>query len=328
MSNSTASYADRIGKFKNGNTLIQGWGDYDPGNPLITKAALTAFIGEVEAANTDVVSKEEDMGQEQDDRALLCFTLYDDSDEAGIINPDCAQQRIIGVHSYLESLFPDGSKKIDIVERIIRRIRPRYPSARKAKSFKMLPEEEITVNKVVDGGKASNTLNTTIGWREADIGTAFTEVPPKTDFTTPTASGTIEVKNFGTTTNGQVRLTVISEETLNTSPSERTFASIPGFLTEVITLVSKFTSSQYDPPDSNLTVTEMEGLRDQIEAANAAVSSALDDYGTGNRGRKNLYDGDDQMADRISMIKSYLASFSGKKKSEHFIEFSQAIKGR
>lgn len=321
------SFEDRIGKFKNGNTLIQSWGDYDSANPLIAKDALTAFIAEVEAANTDVVSEEEDLGQEQDDRALLCFTLYDDSEEAGIINPDCAQQRIIGVHSYLESLFPDGSKTIDIVERIINRIRPRYPSARKAKSFKMLPEEEITVNKVVDGGKARNTLNTTIGWREGGSGTDFTEVPPKTDFTTPTASGSLEVKNFGTATNGQVRLTVISEETLNTSPSERTFASIQGFLTEVITLVSKFAPDLYDPPDSNLSVDELEGLHDQIEAANAAVSSALDDYGTSNRARKNLYDGDDQMADRIAMIKSYLASFPGKKKSGHFIEFSQAIKG-
>ncbi len=324
---SQGSFADRIGKFKNGNTLIQDWGNYDPGNPLISKAALTTFISDVEAANTDVISEEEDLGQAQDDRALLCFTLYDDSQEAGIINPNCAEQRIIGVHSYLESLFPDGSKTIDIVERIINRIRPRYPSAIWAKSFKMLPEEVITVSNVVDGGKARNTLNTTIGWREAGAGTAFTQVPPKTDFTTPTASGTIEVKNLGTENNAQVRLTVFSEETLNTSPSERTFASIPGFLNEVITLVSKFDPGQYDPPDALLATDELEGLCDQITAANAAVASELEDYGTGNRDRKSLYDGDNGMADRIAMIKNYLASFPGKKKSNQYIEYSQAIKG-
>ena len=36
---------------------------------------------------------------------------------------------------------------------------------------------------------------------------------------------------------------------------------------------------------------------------------------------------ENQLADRIAMIKNYLASFPGKKQSDHFIEYSQAIKG-
>lgn len=327
MPGSQGSFQDRIGKFKNGNTLIQSWVDYDASGLYISKAALNTFIDDVETANNDVVSKEDDLGQAQDDRALLCFTIYDENAVKGIANPNCAEQRIIGVRSYLKSLFPKGSKKIDIVEGIIGRMRPRYPDKIIQRSFKMKPEQEITVHNVVNGGQARNTLNTTIGWREVGSGAPFLEVAPKTDFLTPTASGSLEFINLGTENNGQVRLTIFSEETLNTSPSEHTFASIPGFLEEVITLVSKFAPGFYDPPDSDLTVTELEGLHDQIEAANAAVSDALDEYGESNRVRKELYDGENGMADRIAMIKSYLASFPGKKKSDHYIEYSQAIKG-
>ena len=324
---SQGSFEDRIGKFINGDTLIQSYGDYDPGNPFITKVALTTFIGVVEAANIDVITTELSLKQQQTARALLCFTQYDDNSEVGIINPDCAEQRIIGVHSYLESLFPDGDSIIDLVKRILDRIRPAYTSAIIEKSFKMGPSAEITIDNVVDGGEARNTLNTTIGWREAGSGNPFLEVLKKTDFTTPTASGSIEVINFGSENNAQVRLTVFSEETRDTSPSERTFASIPGVLTEVISMVGELAPGQYDPPDSNLTETEMEGLRDNIVTANATVAAEMKTYGNSNRDRRELYDGDNQMADRIAMIKSYLASFPGKKKSDNYIEYSQAIKG-
>ena len=306
---------------------MQSFGDYDPNNPFIAKAALTTFISDVEAANVDVIITELSLKQQQAARALLCFTQYDDNSEIGIINPDCAEQRIIGVHSYLESLFPDGDRIIDLVKRILDHIRPGYPDSIIQKSFKMGPSAEITISNVVDGGEARNTLNTTIGWREAESGNPFLEVLKKTDFTTPTASGSIEVINFGTEKNGQVRLTVFSEEELDASPSERTVTSIPGFLNEVISMVDELAPGQYDPPDSNLTVTEMEGLRDNIATANATVAAELKTYGNSNRDRKELYDGDNGMAERISMIKSYLASFPGKKKSDDYIEYSQAIKG-
>ena len=327
MSHSTASFEDRIGKFKAGNALLQSYPDYDPNNPLILKPVLTTFITTVDAANLDVITKELSIKKKQTVRSLLCFTRYDDNTGVGIINPNCAQERIIGVHSYLESIFPDGDKIIDLVKRTLDRIRPSYPRSIIQKSFKMKPLAEITVNNVVDGGQASNTLNTTIGWREAGSGTPFTEVLKKTDFTTPTTSGSIEVKNLDTASNGQVRLTVRSEQTLGTSPSERTFASIPGFLNEVISMVGTLAPGQYNPPDSNLTVTEMEGLHDQIETANTVVANALKAYGNSNRTRKELYDGDNEMADRITMIKSYLASFPGKKKSNNYIEYTQALKG-
>ena len=74
MSHSTASFEDRIGKFKAGNTLLQGYPDYDPNNPFILKVALTTCITTVDAANLDVITKELGVKKRQTDRALLCVT--------------------------------------------------------------------------------------------------------------------------------------------------------------------------------------------------------------------------------------------------------------
>jgi len=83
----------------------------------------------------------------------------------------------------------------------------------------------------------------------------------------------------------------------------------------------------YNPPDPLLMVSELESLRDEIVAANVAVITTLDDYGNAVRGRRKLYDADNGMADRVTMIKSYLASFPGKRKSNQYIEYNRAIKG-
>jgi hypothetical protein len=328
MAGSQGSFEDRIGKFKAGDTLVQSWGDYDPGNPLITKAACTAFITSVETANTTVITEEQDLKQARDDRKSLCFTLYDENEEVGILNPDCAQQRIIGVHSYVDSLYPDGHSTVDLLKRILDKVRPQYRGATRNKSFSLKAGETIIASNVADGGVAKNTGGTTLTWQETGSSNPPQPIAPggETEITAP--SGSITVHNTDTLKGGKIRLVVKSDKTVSSSPSERTFASIPGFLNEVITLVGGLPPGvTYDPPDSNLTVTEMEGLRDQIEVANAAVSTAMEAYGTANRERKKLYDGKNGMADRIAMIKSYLASFPGKKKSDNYIEYSQAIKG-
>ena len=328
MTGSQGSFEDRIGKFKASDTLLQNWSNYDPGNPLITKAASTAFITAVETANTDVVTEEQDLKQERDDRKPLCFTLYDDSTGVGIINPNCAQQRIIGVHSYVESLYPNGHSTVDLLKRILDKVRPQYRGATKNKSYSLKAGETIIVNKVADGGVAKNTGGTTLTWQETGSSNLPQPIAPGREAEITAPSGSITLQNTDTLKGSKIRLVVKSDKTVSSSPSERTFASIRGFLHEVITLVDGLPSSvTYDPPDSNLTVTEMEGLRDQIDAANGSVASAMEAYGTANRDRKNLYDGKDGMSDRISMIKSYLASFPGKKKSNNYIEYTQALKG-
>ena len=109
-------------RFINGNTLVQGWSDYSPGNAKITKAALTAFIPTVTTANGNVVSSETDLGTARSVRSPLVFEIKD-------TNPTCLETRIRGIVSYLQSdpdnnAFITSSKK---VAAILKKIRPDYP---------------------------------------------------------------------------------------------------------------------------------------------------------------------------------------------------------
>jgi hypothetical protein len=111
------------------------------------------------------------------------------------------------------------------------------------------------------------------------------------------------------------------------SPSERSFASIVGYGRSVITLITKL-GVNYNPPDANLSVASMTTLVDAIEGLNKDVQNALDDYGTANRARKDLYTNiKTGLESRKKAILSYLASFPGLKKSNHYIEFNDALKG-
>ncbi len=328
MTNSTASYEDRIGKYTAGDTLVQSWGDYDPSNPLITQAASTAFITAVEVANNDVVTKKNAVGAAKNARKVLCFTKYDENEEVGIINPNCAEERIVRVHSYLSNLLPEDSTSTASVHAILKRIRPNYKGSSSKKSYSFNPDEELVINHVISGEEATNTGGTTLSWKDPESGNPPVIVESKQKTTVITESGRLLVKNLSSVKRGRIKLVIKTDKTLTRSPMEKTFASIPGFLDEVITTCSDLSAGgTYDPPDANLTVTELEDLRDQIRAANAAVNTAMKDYGTSNRTRKKLYDGADGMTKRITLIKSYLGSFEGGKKSEYYIEYSQAIKG-
>jgi len=110
------------------------------------------------------------------------------------------------------------------------------------------------------------------------------------------------------------------------SPSEKSFASAVGQGQEVVDIITAL-GAAYSPPDANLSAAEMQSLVDAIKARNTAVTKALEPAGNANRARKTIYNGTDGMQERISAIKSYLASFQGGKKSDHYIEYSQAIKG-
>jgi len=110
------------------------------------------------------------------------------------------------------------------------------------------------------------------------------------------------------------------------SPSEKSFSSIVGHGDRVIAHITAL-GVAYNPPDANLTVANMQTLVDEIRQLNKDVAKKLDPYGEANRARKAVYDGTDGMNKRITLIKSYLASFQGGKRSNHYIEFSQAIKG-
>jgi hypothetical protein len=116
------SFEAVLQRFKNGNVLVQAWADYTPGNALIIKAALTAFIPTVTAGNQQVTDDEVDLGNARGVRNPLVFEI----DET---NPTCLETRVRGIVNYLRSdpdnnAFLTSSKKVNA---ILKKIRPDYP---------------------------------------------------------------------------------------------------------------------------------------------------------------------------------------------------------
>lgn len=329
MINSHATFEDRIGKYKAGNTLIQGWRDYQAPNPLITKSGNAGFISTVEGANVNVVAMKFVVGEKKKARFPLCFTQYSPNVEIGILNPDCAQERIVRTLSFTRQLLPQGSSAVSSIASILNKIRPNYKGSVSKKTFTVKPSALIAVPNVAANSAAKNTGTTDLSWAEETPGQSAAIIAPNQTLNIAPNGGTILIKNLSALKQGRIQLTVNSGKNFGASPSEKTFASIDGHLSEVITLLNQIVANgtAYNPPDLAISIASLTALRDQIRIANDQVTSAMDNYGDANRERKIVYDGADGMRQRIELIKKYLASFTGGKKSAHFIEFSQAIKG-
>ena len=328
MAGSQKSFEDRIGKYKAGDALIQSWADYTPSSALITKAANTAFITSVEGANLNVVTKKQTDDERKHTRLLLCFTQYDENSEVGIINPDCAELRIIGVHSYLSGTLAKGSPTIASVKLLVDTIRPKRKGTVSDLTFTIPAGGTIFINNCVSGELAKNTGTTNLDWNEVGGTNPVETVNPGEETTIIAPSGNILVKNLSNRKAGKFRVAVKTGAAQTNSTMEKTFASIDGFMSETIALIGGIGGGiVYNPPDPKLTVAELTALRNLIRTLNDQVANANDLYGFAIIARKTLYDGLNGMTDRIAMIKSYLASFPLKKKSSHFVEFSQAIKG-
>lgn len=242
MASSQLSFDARIGRFKDGNTLLQSWVDYTPTNTLIKKLAMSTFATDVETANALVGTTKTALDNARSTRAPLVFIDKE-------TNPACLERRIQMIVNYLEGELGKNHPATKFVRGIRKKMRPKY--AKK---------------------------------------------PPGT----PRGAGN--------------------------SPMERSYAASVGQAQEVIGRITALGAS-YTPADPNLMPAAMTALVNSIIAANAAVSAALETYGNANRARKTLYDNNDGMKERITSAKGYLASFPGGKKSNHYIEYSQAIKG-
>jgi len=105
------------------------------------------------------------------------------------------------------------------------------------------------------------------------------------------------------------------------TPQNRTYASVSGFLTETIAIITNI--PLYNPPNVNLTIAAMQNLFAQIETANAAAQTAHANWSDAVTERRKVYQ---TMSKNITLIKNYLASFDGAKKSNHYIGFVQALK--
>jgi len=244
MAGSQQTFDAVINRFKDGNVLVQGWGDYSPSNNLIKKPALMLFITSVEGSNTLVDTTEGALDTQRNIRGPLVF-------EIKLTNPTCLETRIRGIHSYLKSdpdntAFKSAAKSVG---EVLKKMRPQY-------------------KKQAEGA--------------------------------PRGAGK--------------------------SPSEKSFASAVGQGQKVITIITGL-GLPYAPADANLNVVNMTALVNSIETGNENVQKAMEDYGVANKARLKLYEGIDGLKKRRSAILSYLASFPGLKKSDHYREYNQAIKG-
>jgi len=328
MANSHESYEDRIGKYKAGNTLIQGWADYNSTFPLVTKSANNAFITVVENANINVVQKKQIDDNLKQLRLLLSFTQYDNNQAIGIINPDCAEQRMVRVLSYVTGLLAEDSPTTDAIKTIVHKIRPQYRGTVSENVFTVTAGGTKLVNNVVNNSLATNVGTVNMDWSEPGGTNPPETVNPGEETTIISPSGNVLLKNDSNIKAGKFKMTIKTGKAETNSPMEKTFASVVGFLGEVIALINGIGGGiVYSPPDPKLTVAELTALRNQIDNFNSQVATAMSNYGEANQDRRKLYDGNDGMVERIRLIKLYLATFPLGKKSSHFIEFSQAIKG-
>lgn len=240
---SQRSYEVRDGKYQNGDALIQGYGDYNPTNVLITKAANTSFIADVGSKNVRVVSRGLTLTDLREQRRPLAFKLKNGGD----IN--CLENRIRNILQYVMGDLPGQKAGIKKLKEICKKLSPKYPK--------------------------------------------------KADPNLPRGTGK--------------------------SPSEKSFNSLVGFGNEVIGIITGI-GPDYAPTNTNIQIADLTVFVSMLNTMNRDIATAEEAYGNAVRERKEIYDGEDGMSKRISMIKSYLAGFEGGKNSAHYIEFSQAVK--
>jgi len=115
---SQQSIESRIGRFKNANHLIQNWADYNPQNALITKAALSAFILDVETKNNEVTLTYVTLGNKQQERKKLFFFDKD------FQNTHCFIDTLIQIVSYINSLNIEHGVAYEQARTILRTVTP------------------------------------------------------------------------------------------------------------------------------------------------------------------------------------------------------------
>lgn len=111
------------------------------------------------------------------------------------------------------------------------------------------------------------------------------------------------------------------------SPSEQSFVALIGYGVQTTQIIQDLGAS-YSPTNSDIRLEAMQNICSQMESWTKVIASAENAWAEAVRRRLELYDGKNGMADRIVMIKDYLASFPGGKKNQHYIEFDRIIKGK
>jgi hypothetical protein len=110
------------------------------------------------------------------------------------------------------------------------------------------------------------------------------------------------------------------------SPSEKSFVALNGYATQTLKLITDL-GADYAPQNTNIQVTNFQTFADDMIDKTKNIAKLESDYSDSVRVRLEAYNGAEGVLERQKLIKGYLASFTGGKKSQNYVEYDRLIKG-
>jgi hypothetical protein len=111
------------------------------------------------------------------------------------------------------------------------------------------------------------------------------------------------------------------------SPSEQSFVAMNGYGIHVHQLIVEL-GADYTPQNPYIIPDAFKDFVDDLVERSKKISKFEADYSDATAARRPYYYGPEGILERERLIKDYLASFPGGKKSQNYIEYDRLIKGR
>jgi hypothetical protein len=111
------------------------------------------------------------------------------------------------------------------------------------------------------------------------------------------------------------------------STSEQSYNSLNGYARQTLEIIDSL-GTAYTPQNTNIQYANFEAFVEEMIVLSNKIIKANVVYSTATAERSVMYKGDEGLLKRQSLIKGYLASFSGGKKSQNYIEYDRLIKGK
>ena len=111
------------------------------------------------------------------------------------------------------------------------------------------------------------------------------------------------------------------------STSEQSYVSLNGYAMLTVEILDSL-GSAYTPQNPNIQYANFKTFVEEMIELTGNITIAQTAYSTATAERAVLYKGEEGLTKRQSLIKGYLASFSGGKKNQDYIEYDRLIKGK
>lgn len=111
------------------------------------------------------------------------------------------------------------------------------------------------------------------------------------------------------------------------SPSEKSFVALNGYGTQSSELINNLGAS-YDPQNTFIVAATFETFVNDMIGRAKSIAKLEGLYADAVKARYEIYHGTNGLIERQDTIKEYLASFTGGKKNQMYIEYDRLIKGR